>query len=138
MTGGIKSKKAVLAAVLGNILEWYDFVVYAYLANIIGKTFFPSDDPTSSLLMSFAVFGVGFLFRPLGAVVIGKIGDVKGRKTALLITIFMMALGTMMIGLIPGYAAIGVAAPLLVVAAQLMQGFSAGAEWGGSTSFIVE
>ena len=133
-----KGKKAVLAAVLGNILEWYDFVVYAYLAGIIGKNFFHADDPTSSLLMSFAVFGVGFLFRPLGAVVIGKVGDIKGRKTALLITIFMMALGTMMIGLIPSYASIGIFAPILVVAARLMQGFSAGGEWGGSTSFIVE
>lgn len=133
-----KGKKEVVAAVLGNILEWYDFVVYAYLASIIGKNFFPADDPTSSLLMSFGVFGVGFLFRPLGAIVIGKVGDVKGRKTALLITIFMMALGTGIVGLTPSYATLGMAAPVLIVLARLIQGFSAGGEWGGSTSFIVE
>lgn len=133
-----KGKQAVVAAVLGNILEWYDFGVYAFFAGIIGKTFFPADDPTMSLLTSFAVFGVGFFFRPLGAAVIGKVGDVKGRKTALLITIFMMAVGTTLIGIVPSYATIGMAAPLLIVLARLIQGFSAGGEWGGSTSFMVE
>jgi MHS family proline/betaine transporter-like MFS transporter len=138
MTVSTKSRTAVGAAVVGNILEWYDFSIYAYLAAILGKTFFPSDDPTNSLLLSFATFGVGFLVRPLGALVIGRVGDTRGRKVALLITVFMMAIGTTMVGLVPSYASIGITAPLLIVLARLLQGFSAGGEWGGATTFIVE
>jgi MHS family proline/betaine transporter-like MFS transporter len=128
----------VTAAVVGNVLEWYDFAVYSFLAGIIGKTFFPSGDATAELLASFGVFGVGFLARPLGGVVIGRIGDVKGRKTALLITIFLMAAGTVLMGVTPSYATAGIVGPAIIVLARLMQGFSAGGEWGGSTAFIVE
>ena len=131
-------RRAVTAAVVGNVLEWYDFAVYSFLAGIIGKTFFPSGDPSAELLASFAVFGVGFLARPLGAVVIGRIGDVKGRKTALLLTIFLMAIGTVLMGVAPSYASVGIAGPAVILVARLMQGFSAGGEWGGSTAFIVE
>ncbi|MGD8320261.1 MAG: MFS transporter, partial [Gemmatimonadota bacterium] len=130
--------RAVVAAVVGNVLEWYDFAVYGYLAAIIGRTFFPSGDATAELLASFGVFGVGFLARPLGGIVIGRIGDVKGRRTALLLTIFLMAGGTVLMGLAPSYAAVGIAGPATVLVARLMQGFSAGGEWGGSTAFIVE
>ncbi|HSG07478.1 MAG TPA: MFS transporter [Longimicrobiales bacterium] len=133
-----QARRAVTAAVVGNVLEWYDFAVYSFLAGIIGQTFFPSGDPSAELLASFAVFGVGFLARPLGGVVIGRLGDVKGRKTALLVTIFLMAAGTVLMGLAPSYAAVGVAGPTVIVIARLMQGFSAGGEWGGSTAFIVE
>ncbi|HKJ02423.1 MAG TPA: MFS transporter, partial [Longimicrobiales bacterium] len=133
-----QSRRAVTAAVVGNVLEWYDFAVYSFLAGIIGRTFFPSGDPSAELLASFAVFGVGFLARPLGGVVIGRIGDVKGRKVALLITIFLMASGTVLMGVAPSYAAVGVAGPAVIVVARLLQGFSAGGEWGGSTAFIVE
>lgn len=132
------SRQAVSAAVIGNVLEWYDFAVYGFLASIIGKTFFPSGDDVSQLLAAFAVYGVGFLARPIGGIVIGRIGDTRGRKTALVLTIMLMAAGTVLIGLIPGYASIGIAGPLLVLIARLMQGFSAGGEWGGSTAFIVE
>jgi len=132
------SRQAVSAAVIGNVLEWYDFAVYGFLASIIGKTFFPSGDDVSQLLAAFAVYGVGFLARPIGGIVIGRIGDTRGRKTALILTIMLMAAGTVLIGLIPGYATIGIAGPLLVLIARLMQGFSAGGEWGGSTAFIVE
>jgi MFS transporter, MHS family, proline/betaine transporter len=132
------SRQAVSAAVIGNVLEWYDFAVYGFLASIIGKTFFPSGDDVSQLLAAFAVYGVGFLARPIGGIVIGRIGDTRGRKTALILTIMLMAAGTVLIGLIPGYASIGIAGPLLVLIARLMQGFSAGGEWGGSTAFIVE
>lgn len=132
------ARRAVTAAVVGNVLEWYDFAVYSFLAGIIGQTFFPSGDPTAELLASFGVFGVGFLARPLGGVLIGRLGDVKGRKTALLVTIFLMASGTVLMGLAPSYAAVGVAGPVVIVVARLMQGFSAGGEWGGSTAFIVE
>ena len=133
-----RPRQAVTAAVVGNVLEWYDFAVYSFLAGIIGKTFFPSGDPTAELLASFAVFGVGFLARPLGAIVIGRLGDVRGRKTALLLTIFLMASGTVLMGVAPSYASVGIAGGAVILVARLMQGFSAGGEWGGSTAFIVE
>ncbi len=132
------SYQAVSAAVIGNVLEWYDFAVYGFMAGIIGKNFFPAGDAVSQLLSAFAVYGVGFLARPVGGIVIGRIGDTKGRKTALVLTIMLMAAGTVLIGIIPTYATIGIAGPLLILVARLMQGFSAGGEWGGSTAFIVE
>ena len=133
-----RAKRAVAAAVVGNVLEWYDFAVYAYMATIIAKKFFPASDEVTSLLSTFAAFGIGFVMRPLGGILIGRLGDTRGRKTALLVTIALMAAGTVLIGVIPSYESIGVAAPALVVFARLVQGFSAGGEWGGSTTFIVE
>lgn len=133
-----RARKAIWAASIGNLLEWYDFGVYAYLATIIAAKFFPSTDPTASLLASFAAYGVGFLARPLGGMVIGRLGDTQGRKTALVLTIFMMALGTIGIGLLPSYEQIGVAAPLLLVILRIVQGIAAGGEWGTSTAFIIE
>src|SRR5690349_14270415 len=127
-----------MAAVIGNVLEWYDFAVYAYMATVIAKQFFPAQDELTSLLSTFAAFGVGFVVRALGGVVIGRLGDRRGRKAALVLTIALMAAGTVMIGLIPSYASIGAAAPILIVIARLLQGFSAGGEWGGATAFIVE
>jgi MHS family proline/betaine transporter-like MFS transporter len=132
------ARQAVAAAVVGNVLEWYDFSVYAFVAVIIAKKFFPAGNDSSALLATFAAFGIGFLARPLGGIVIGRIGDTRGRKAALVLTILLMAVGTTLIGLIPSYDTIGIAAPALLVLARLMQGFSAGGEWGGSTAFIVE
>ena len=132
------SRKAIWAAAIGNLLEWYDFGVYAYLAGLIATKFFPNSDPTASLLAAFAAYGVGFLARPLGGIVIGRLGDTKGRKTALVLTIFLMAFGTVAIGLLPSYEAIGVWAPILLVALRIVQGFAAGGEWGTSTAFMVE
>lgn len=134
----LTSRKAVTAAVMGNLLEWYDFAIYGYLATIVARNFFPKGDEMTALLSTFATFGVGFVVRPLGGILIGRLGDVRGRKTALMLTIFMMAFGTVMIGLIPTYDSIGLWAPTLLVAARLLQGFAAGGEWGGSTAFIVE
>ena len=134
----LASRKAVGAAVMGNLLEWYDFAIYGYLATIIARNFFPQGDETTALLSAFATFGVGFVMRPLGGILIGRLGDVRGRKAALMLTIFMMAFGTVLIGLIPTYDSIGLWAPALLVAARLVQGFAAGGEWGGSTAFIVE
>lgn len=136
--GNSDSRKAVAAAVVGNILEWYDFAVYAFVAAIIAKKFFPSQDEVTALLATFLAYGLGFVARPLGGIVIGRMGDTHGRKYALLVTIFLMAAGTVLIGLLPTYQTIGVLAPALLVLARLMQGFSAGGEWGGSTAYIVE
>jgi MHS family proline/betaine transporter-like MFS transporter len=133
-----KSHKALWAAAIGNLLEWYDFGVYAYLASLIATKFFPGSDPTASLLAAFAAYGVGFLARPLGGIVIGRLGDAKGRKAALVLTIFLMALGTVGLGLLPSYASIGVLAPILLVTLRLVQGLAAGGEWGTSTAFMVE
>ncbi|MGA2962766.1 MAG: MFS transporter [Candidatus Korobacteraceae bacterium] len=130
--------RAVIAGSIGNVMEWYDFAVYAYLAVILGRHFFPTQDETIRLLSTFAVFGVGFVARPIGGFLIGLYGDKHGRKPALLLTIMMMAVGTALIGVLPTYATIGMAAPVLLVLARLMQGFSAGGEWGGAASFIVE
>lgn len=133
-----ENKKAVTAAAVGNVLEWYDFAVYAYVATIIAKKFFPAQDDVAALLSTFLAYGLGFLARPLGGIVIGRMGDVSGRKNALLLTIFLMAAGTVMIGLLPTFETIGYLAPVLLVVARLVQGFSAGGEWGGSTAYIVE
>jgi MHS family proline/betaine transporter-like MFS transporter len=137
-SASFKSRRAVTAAVIGNVLEWYDFAVYGYVAAIIGKNFFPGTDETTELLKAFLTFGLGFVARPIGGIVIGRMGDTRGRKAALMLTIFLMALGTVLIGILPTYATIGVAAPALLLFARLMQGFSTGGEWGGSTAYIVE
>jgi len=130
--------RVIIASILGNSLEWYDFTVYAFLATIISKHFFPNSTPSVALLSTFAVFGVGFIARPIGGVLIGLFGDAKGRKPALLLTIGLMACGTGLIGLLPTYDSIGIWAPVLLVVARSLQGFSAGGEWGSSASFLVE
>jgi MHS family proline/betaine transporter-like MFS transporter len=131
-------RRAVASCAVGQVFELFDFAVYGFLAAALGRAFFPSSDPMTSLLSTFATFGVGFLTRPLGAVVIGHYGDRHGRKRALVFTIGVMALATGCTGLIPGYATIGVWAPILLLACRLLQGFSTGGEWGGSVAFLVE
>jgi MFS transporter, MHS family, proline/betaine transporter len=133
-----KSLKAIWAASIGNLLEWYDFGVYAYLASLIATKFFPSTNPTAPLLAAFAAYGVGFLARPLGGVVIGRLGDTQGRKSALVLTIFLMAFGTVGLGFLPSYETIGIWAPILLVALRILQGIAAGGEWGTSTAFMIE
>ncbi len=131
-------RKAVIAASAGNALEWYDFTVYALFAVYIGQNFFQNANPTVQLMTSFLAFGVGFVVRPLGALVLGSYGDRAGRKATLTLTIMLMALGTLLIAAAPPYAAIGVGAPLLIVCGRVLQGFSAGGEVGGATAFLVE
>jgi MFS transporter, MHS family, proline/betaine transporter len=133
-----KNSMAIPAAVIGTVLEWYDYAVYAYVATIIAKKFFSTQDPVTALLSTFATFGLGFVARPLGGFLVGRAGDASGRKPALVFTFFLMALATAAIGLIPDYSAIGIFAPLALVACRLLQGFAAGGEWGCSTAFIVE
>lgn len=130
--------KAVAAAIIGNAFEFYDFMVYATFAAMLGKVFFPSGNPSTSLLLSVATFGVGFVARPLGGIVIGAFADRFGRKPAMTLTIWLMALGSGMIGLLPTYEQIGLLAPVLLVLARLIQGFSAGGEMGPATTFLVE
>lgn len=132
------TNKAIPAAVIGTVLEWYDYAVYAYVASIIAKKFFSTQDPITALLSTFATFGLGFVARPLGGFLIGRAGDAIGRKPALVFTFFLMAVATAAIGLLPDYDTIGIVAPLALVFCRLLQGFAAGGEWGGSTAFIVE
>ncbi|MFF7897507.1 MFS transporter [Streptomyces sp. NPDC088817] len=131
-------RRAVKAAALGNAMEWFDFGVYSYIAVTLGKVFFPSGNPTAQLLSTFGAFAAAFLVRPLGGMVFGPLGDRVGRQKVLAFTMIMMAVGTFAIGLIPSYATIGVGAPLLLLAARLVQGFSTGGEYAGASTFIAE
>src|SRR5215468_10892366 len=115
-------RKAISAGVVGNVLEWYDFGVYGYLVPTISQLFFPSGDPTVSLLSTFAVFGVGFVMRPVGSIVFGIYGDRHGRRKALSTVVFVMALATFAMGLLPTYGQVGVLAPALLVVVRLFQG----------------
>src|SRR5215813_395965 len=133
-----RSREAVIAGVIGNALEWYDFAVYGYFVTTISKLFFPSSDPIASILATYAVFGVGFVMRPIGSILFGIYGDRHGRRKALSAVLFLMAVSTLAIGLLPTYDQVGVLAPILLVLARLLQGLSAGGEWGGSTAYIVE
>lgn len=130
--------KIIAATALGNALEYYDVIIYSTFALIIAQEFFPSSDADTSLLIAFATFGVSFFFRPLGGLVLGTLGDRRGRKAALLLTLSLMLLGTFMIAVTPPYAAIGVAASVLVVIGRLVQGFSAGGEFASATAFLAE
>lgn len=130
--------KTLFATCIGNALEWFDIAVYGFFASYIAHAFFPTSDASVSLLLTFGSFGVSFLIRPLGALVLGSYADRHGRKKALLLSINLMMLGGAMITLMPGYATIGLAAPLLILVARLIQGFSAGGEFGSSTAFLVE
>ncbi|MFE7230056.1 MFS transporter [Streptomyces sp. NPDC002405] len=131
-------RRAVKAAALGNAMEWFDFGVYSYIAVTLGKVFFPSGNPTAQLLSTFGAFAAAFLVRPLGGMVFGPLGDRVGRQKVLACTMIMMAVGTFAIGLIPSYATIGVGAPLLLLVARLVQGFSTGGEYAGASTFIAE
>jgi MHS family proline/betaine transporter-like MFS transporter len=131
--------RAIVAASIGNMLEWYDFTVYALFAAYVARNFFPpGEDPAANLLKAFLAFGLGFVVRPLGAVLIGNYGDRAGRKASLTLTILLMAVGTGTIAFAPTYAAIGLGAPLLLLVGRVLQGFSAGGEVGGATAFLVE
>jgi MHS family proline/betaine transporter-like MFS transporter len=130
--------KLVVATSLGNALEWFDISVYAYFAVYLSKAFFPASDPTTSLLLTFGTFGLTFLARPIGGVLLGTYADRYGRKASLLVSIAMMTCGTLAVACMPTFDKIGMLAPLLVIVARLVQGFSAGGEFGSSTAFLVE
>lgn len=138
MTPPISHRRAILAACIGNLLEWYDFTVYAQFATYIARSFFPSGDPNAALVKTFLTFGAGFVIRPVGAMLIGAYGDRAGRKAALTLTIWIMAAGTLLIATAPSYAHAGVFAPLLLLAGRLLQGLSAGGEIGSASAFLAE
>ncbi len=130
--------KLVVAVSVGNALEWYDITVYGYFAAYISKAFFPNSDPTLSILLTFGTFGLSYFIRPIGGVILGAYADRHGRKASLMISIVLMTLGTLAIAFMPTYETIGILAPIAVLAARLLQGFSAGGEFGSSTAFLVE
>lgn len=132
------SRKAVVASMVGNAVEWFDYGIYGYLAPVFAVVFFPESDQTAALLSTYAVLAVSFLVRPLGGVVMGRYGDRRGRKFVLSFTILLMSGGTVAIGLLPSYATIGIAAPALLLLCRLVQGFGAGGEYSGAVSFVVE
>jgi MHS family proline/betaine transporter-like MFS transporter len=130
--------RVALAGLIGNALEWFDFAVYGYFVTDIGRLFFPQTSATAQQLLAFAVFAVGFFSRPVGSMVLGVIGDRIGRRALLTLSIGMMGASTLMIGLLPTYAQIGMAAPVFLVALRLLQGFSVGGEFTGSMVFTTE
>ncbi|WP_028357505.1 MFS transporter [Brackiella oedipodis] len=133
------ARKAGFASFIGTAIEWYDFYAYSTAAALVfGQLFFPSEDPTTGTLASFAAFWVGFLARPLGGVVFGHLGDKIGRKKTLIITLMIMGICTTAIGLLPTYQQIGIAAPILLVTLRIIQGFAVGGEWGGAVALAAE
>ena len=130
--------RMIVAAMIGNVLEWFDFVVYGFFAVTIAEVFFPAGDPTVSMLITFGAFGLAYFVRPLGAIVVGGYTDRAGRKAGLLLSMGLMMIGTSLMALTPGYATIGIAAPILITLARLLQGFSVGGEFGSAVSFLAE
>ncbi|MEK6629382.1 MAG: MFS transporter [Acidobacteriota bacterium] len=130
--------RTALAGLIGNVLEWFDFAVYGYFASDIGKQFFPQTSHSAQQLLTFAVFGLGFLARPVGSLILGQVGDRIGRRALLTLSIALMGVATLLLGLLPTYDQIGVAAPLLLVTMRLIQGFSLGGEFTGSMVYTTE
>jgi MFS family permease len=136
--GQLSLMQIILASSAGTVIEWYDFYIYASLAVFFGSLFFPKADPTAGFLLSLATWGAGFVVRPFGAIVFGRIGDLVGRKYAFIVTLSVMGIATTLTGLVPTYASIGVLAPILLVLFRLIQGLALGGEYGGAATYIAE
>src|ERR1700748_1445792 len=137
--GMTKDEKFVIfASSLGTVFEWYDFYLYAVLAPFFASLFFPSGNETAALLSAFATYAAGFLVRPFGALLFGRIGDLVGRKYTFLVTIMVMGTSTFLVGLLPTYASIGWLAPILLVTLRLCQGLALGGEYGGAATYVAE
>jgi MHS family proline/betaine transporter-like MFS transporter len=130
--------RLIVAATIGNVFEWFDFVVYGFFAVTLAQVFFPTGNPTVSLLVTFGAFGLAYVVRPLGAIVVGGYTDRAGRKAGLLLSMALMMIGTTMMAVTPGYATIGLAAPIIITIARLLQGFSVGGEFGSAVTFLAE
>ncbi len=133
-----EERKVIFASSLGTVFEWYDFYLYGSLAGIIAKQFFSALDPTAAFIASLLAFASGFLVRPFGALVFGRLGDMIGRKYTFLVTILIMGLSTVAVGILPTYASIGIAAPIILIALRLMQGLALGGEYGGAATYVAE
>lgn len=133
-----EERKVIFASSLGTVFEWYDFYLYGSLAAVIGKQFFAALDPTAAFIASLMAFAAGFLVRPFGALVFGRLGDMIGRKYTFLVTILIMGLSTFIVGVLPNYAAIGIAAPIILVLLRLLQGLALGGEYGGAATYVAE
>ena len=133
-----RRRRIVYAGLVGNALEWYDFAVYGFLASYIARNFFPQDDHTAGVLAAFTVFAIGYVMRPLGGIVIGHIGDRFSRRAALILSVSLMSMSTFLIGILPGHATLGVAAPVLLTLIRVVQGLSAGGDSASSAVFLIE
>ncbi|CAG2149166.1 Sialic acid transporter NanT [Cupriavidus yeoncheonensis] len=133
-----EEKKVILASSLGTVFEWYDFYLYGSLAAVIAKQFFAGLDPTSAFIFALLAFAAGFIVRPFGALVFGRLGDMIGRKYTFLVTILIMGLSTFIVGLLPGYTTIGWAAPIILIALRMLQGLALGGEYGGAATYVAE
>jgi len=133
-----EEKKVIFASSLGTVFEWYDFYLYGSLAAFIAKHFFSALDPNSAMIFSLLAFAAGFIVRPFGALVFGRLGDMIGRKYTFLVTILIMGLSTFIVGLLPGYASIGIAAPVILIGLRMLQGLALGGEYGGAATYVAE
>src|SRR6202521_5158970 len=133
-----EERRVIFASSLGTVFEWYDFYLYATLAPFFAALFFPKGNDTAALLSAFATYAAGFLVRPFGALVFGRIGDLVGRKYTFLITIMVMGLATAAVGILPTYASVGLAAPIILVSLRLAQGLALGGEYGGAATYVAE
>src|SRR5260370_29245160 len=133
-----EERRVIFASSLGTVFEWYDFYIYATLAPFFAALFFPAGNATAALMASFATYAAGFLVRPFGALVFGRVGDLVGRKYTFLVTIIVMGLSTAAVGFLPTYATIGVLSPIVLVLLRLLQGLALGGEYGGAATYVAE
>ena len=131
-------RRIIAASSVGTMIEWYDFYIFGMLAKTISLEFFPADNPTAALLSTLAIFAAGFIVRPFGALVFGRLGDKVGRKYTFLLTLILMGGSTFLIGCVPGYKSIGILAPILVLLLRLIQGLALGGEYGGAATYVAE
>jgi len=131
-----EERKVIFASSLGTVFEWYDFYLYGSLAAIIAKQFFAGTDPNTAFIFALLAFAAGFLVRPFGAIVFGRLGDMVGRKYTFLITILIMGVSTFVVGLLPNYASIGIAAPVILITLRILQGLALGGEYGGAATYV--
>src|SRR6201747_1345923 len=133
-----EERSVIFASSLGTVFEWYDFYLYGSLASVISKKFFSAVNPTAAFIFALLAFAAGFAVRPFGALVFGRLGDLWGRKNTFLVTMILMGLSTFVVGLLPGYDQIGVAAPVLLIVMRLVQGLALGGEYGGAATYVAE